>query len=97
MELSRIGPKFQVTIPKAARQAAGLKVGDYVEATASKEGVLLRAKAVTDRPAVVESRLQEALADVEAGRVHGPFRTARAVTKALKGRRIRPSRRRSRR
>ena len=97
MELSRIGPKFQVTIPKAARDAAGLKVGDYVEATALKEGILLRAKTVSDRSTVVESRLQEALADVQAGRVHGPFRTTRELAKALKGRKARPSRRRARR
>jgi len=32
----RLGPKYQVTIPKPVRDALGLKVGDLVETTISR-------------------------------------------------------------
>jgi AbrB family looped-hinge helix DNA binding protein len=53
MALTKIGPKYQVTIPKAARDAAGLNVGDLVEATVTKDGVLLRPRVVVDKSALV--------------------------------------------
>lgn len=49
MALTKVGPKFQVTIPKVAREAIGLHVGDLVEATTTKEGVLLRPKVAVDK------------------------------------------------
>jgi AbrB family looped-hinge helix DNA binding protein len=49
MALIKVGPKFQVTIPKVAREAIGLSVGDLVEATMTKEGVLLRPKVAVDK------------------------------------------------
>lgn len=51
MALTKIGPKFQVTIPKTAREAVGLGVGDMVEATVTKNGVLLRPQVVMDKSA----------------------------------------------
>ena len=58
MALTKIGPKYQVTIPKATREAAGLSVGDFVEATATKDGVLLRPQAVVDKSALVALQKQ---------------------------------------
>jgi AbrB family looped-hinge helix DNA binding protein len=49
MALTKVGPKFQVTIPKVAREAIGLSVGDLVEATPTKNGVLLRPKVAVDK------------------------------------------------
>jgi len=49
MALTKVGPKYQVTIPKETREAVGLEVGDLVEATATKGVVLLRPKAVVDK------------------------------------------------
>jgi AbrB family looped-hinge helix DNA binding protein len=51
MSLTKIGPKFQVTIPKDARTAVGLNVGDLVEATVTKNGVLLRPQVVLHKSA----------------------------------------------
>jgi AbrB family looped-hinge helix DNA binding protein len=51
MSLTKVGPKFQVTIPKDARLAVGLAVGDVVEATVTKNGVLLRPQVVMDKSA----------------------------------------------
>lgn len=58
MTLTRIGPKYQVTIPKATRDAAGLSVGDFVEATATKDGVLLRPQAIVEKSALVALQKQ---------------------------------------
>jgi AbrB family looped-hinge helix DNA binding protein len=52
MALTKVGPKFQVTIPKEAREAVGLQVGDLMEATPTKEGVLLRPKVAVDKSAL---------------------------------------------
>jgi len=88
---TRIGPKFQIVIPKQIREAARLRVGDYVEATLTRQGIVLRPKALVDRG--LERALSEALADVAAGRVSKPFSSARALVRALKRarRRARPS------
>lgn len=51
MALTKIGPKFQVTIPKEARLAVGLAVGDVMEATVTKNGVLLRPQVVIEKSA----------------------------------------------
>jgi AbrB family looped-hinge helix DNA binding protein len=77
--LTKITRNYQVTIPPAARRALKLKVGDFVEATPQRNGVLLRpAKIVTEDSFEQElrRRLQEGLADVKAGRTSGPFETA---------------------
>ena len=82
MALTKVGPKFQVTIPKVAREAIGLSVGDLVEATPTKNGVLLRPKAVVDKD--ITKRLEVAEAAVKAGRVLGPFTSAGAALRAIK-------------
>jgi AbrB family looped-hinge helix DNA binding protein len=88
--VTRIGPKYQVVIPKKVREAVRLNVGDFVEATAVGQKVLLRPKIVVDR--TLEAALEEAIADVGAGRVSRSFRSARALVRDLKrrGRRARP-------
>src|SRR3989338_10395695 len=76
--LTKITRNFQVTIPPAPRRALKLRVGDFVEATPHRHGVLLRpAKVVTEATFEQElhRRLQQGLADVKAGRVSGPFST----------------------
>ncbi len=73
MALTKIGPKYQVTIPKAAREAAGLDVGDLVEAIPQKDGILLRPKAVVDKHPLIEAHLREAESDIKAGRVSKAF------------------------
>jgi AbrB family looped-hinge helix DNA binding protein len=46
MSLTKIGPKFQVTIPKTTRDALGLSVGDLMDASPTKDGILLRPQVV---------------------------------------------------
>lgn len=74
--LTKITRNFQVTIPPATRRALKLRVGDFVEATPHRDGVLLRpAKVVTTDTFEKElrRRLQEGLADVKTGRVSASF------------------------
>lgn len=58
MALTKVGPKFQVTIPKVTREAIGLNVGDLVEATTTKEGVLLRPKVAVDKSSLAVLQAQ---------------------------------------
>lgn len=79
---TKVGHKYQVVIPKSVRDAAGLRVGDYVEANLTKEGILLRPKTLVDRD--LNNALKEALADVAAGRMSKPFKSARTLVRSMK-------------
>lgn len=46
MPLVRVKGKYQVTIPAEIRKRLGLEVGDYLEAEARGEEIVLRPKAV---------------------------------------------------
>lgn len=83
--LTKVGPKYQVTIPKKVREAIGLNVGDIVETTVSRDGIIIRPKAVVDR-ADLTKRFEAAERAVKEGRVLGPFTTASAAVRALKHR-----------
>lgn len=96
MALTKVGPKFQVTIPKAARAAAGIKLGDIMEATAEHGSIVLRPKVLSDRDPELEKQLEASEAAVAVGRTLGPFSSAGAAMKAVKaharraGRTVRP-------
>ncbi|MEK7576856.1 MAG: AbrB/MazE/SpoVT family DNA-binding domain-containing protein [Patescibacteria group bacterium] len=75
----KVGPKFQVTIPKKVRDAFGIQVGDFVEASVGREGILLKRKILIDHNPVVEAALKEALADIKAGRVSKSYKSARTL------------------
>ena len=79
---TKVGHKYQVVIPKSIRDAVGLRVGDYMEADLTREGILLRPKMLVDRD--LNTALKEALADVAAGRMSAPVRSARALVRSLK-------------
>ena len=64
---TKVGPKFQVTIPKNVRDAVGLKVGDLVEASVGREGIVLRQKVLIDKPVSLARQLEESEAAVKAG------------------------------
>ena len=82
--VTKVGPKFQVTIPKNVREAVGLKVGELVEASVGRDGIVLRQKVLIDKPVSLERQLEESDAAVRAGRVLGPFKSASAAMKAMK-------------
>jgi AbrB family looped-hinge helix DNA binding protein len=83
MPLVRVKQKFQVTIPDDVRKQAGLEVGDFLEATAKGNVIMLKPKAVVDRHPEIDARLHEALEDIKAGRVYGPFNSAKEMISDL--------------
>jgi AbrB family looped-hinge helix DNA binding protein len=87
MALTKVGPKFQVTIPKAARDAAGLDIGDVVETSVEGNKIILRPKIVVDKHPEIEARLREAEEDIKAGRVYGPFRSVKELHRLVESRR----------
>ena len=57
-DLVRVKEKFQVTIPLAVRRRFAVNEGDYLEAIASDEGILLRpqrlVQATANRPSLLD-------------------------------------------
>lgn len=80
----KVGPKFQVTIPKQVRDALGIKAGDLVETSLGREGAVIRPVDLVPRKVDLKKQLEESEAAVKAGRVLGPFKTAGAAMKAVK-------------
>ena len=82
-EIQKIGPKYQVTIPKTVRNQLGLKIGDLMQARVGQNHtVVLERKRLVDF-VPLEEDLRAASADHKTGRVLGPFATARETVKAL--------------
>ena len=73
----KIRTNRQVTIPKIIFEELGLNEGYFVEVTILNDAALIKPKKLVDRD------LSEALSDLKAGRVIGPFSTAEAAIKAL--------------
>jgi AbrB family looped-hinge helix DNA binding protein len=85
--LTRITSNFQITMPKAARDALRLKRGDFLEATVEQGAVVLRPKVLRDRAEFVKQLkkdIEASKAAVKAGRVLGPFDNARDAMRALR-------------
>jgi AbrB family looped-hinge helix DNA binding protein len=72
-EITKLGPKYQVTIPKSVREALKLETGDLLEVRVAGRHVLLRPKVLVDRDPELEQDLAEAEADIKTGRVYGPY------------------------
>ena len=76
--LVRVKEKFQVTLPNELRRQAKLSVGDFLEIGIDRGGVItLTPKSLIDR------HIAEGLADVKAGRMHGPYHSANEAIAAL--------------
>lgn len=77
MQLVTVKSKYQVVIPAAVRRQVRIGVGDLLEAKAEGGRIILTPKSVIDR------RLAEALDDLKADRVHGPFRSVEEMIGSL--------------
>ena len=78
-EITKVGPKYQVTIPKPVREALKLETGDLLEVRVAGRHVVLRPKILVDRDPQLERDLAEAEADIKAGRVYGPYEAKDAL------------------
>jgi len=87
MTVITIKSKYQIVIPAKLRKEAGLNVGDFLEGSFQKGGIMFKPKVVIDRKHLshLPKGIQEGLEDIQAGRVSGPFETHEALVKHLKG------------
>jgi AbrB family looped-hinge helix DNA binding protein len=98
--LTRLTGNFQVTMPKDARDALGLKLGDILEAKVERGAVVFRPKVLRDRDDFLKELkkdIQQSKADVAAGRILGTFDNARDFARAFTAykKRLKHARRRS--
>jgi AbrB family looped-hinge helix DNA binding protein len=79
MPVVKLGASRQVVIPKQLHDQLGLAAGDYLEVEVQDGKVVFTPKALVDK------RLDEGLADIREGRVHGPFSSAQDMARSLRG------------
>jgi AbrB family looped-hinge helix DNA binding protein len=80
--LTKVGPKYQVTVPKQVPDQLRLRPGDLLEVRVAGRHALLLPKMLVDRNPELETDLAEAEQDIKAGRVYGPY-DAKDVLKGL--------------
>ncbi len=80
MQLVTVKTKYQIVIPRAIREQAGVGIGDLLEAKVEKGKITFAPKSVLDR------HLAEGLEDLRKGRTHGPYKTAKEAIVALEAR-----------
>ena len=78
-KILEVMPKFRVTIPPTLCKSLGLEVGDFLQAEIKKNRIVLT------RKTTLEQGLHASLEEAKKGKVKGPFKTAKEVTEALKG------------
>lgn len=79
-ELTKVGSRYQVTIPLKVRKAIGLATGELMQADVGNRGtIILRRKHLVDYDPDLERDLAEALEEVKAGRVYGPYEAKQAI------------------
>jgi AbrB family looped-hinge helix DNA binding protein len=88
MELVTIKNKFQIVIPQSIREQAGVEIGDLLEAKLENGKITFIPKSVVDR------HLAEGLQDLQAGRTHGPYNSAKDAIASLEVRIGRKSKKR---
>ena len=80
MQLVTVKTKYQIVIPRAIREQAGVDIGDLLEAKVEKGKITFAPKSVLDR------HLAEGLDDLKRGRTHGPYKSAKDAVAALEAR-----------
>jgi AbrB family looped-hinge helix DNA binding protein len=89
----KLQKKGQLTIPSHMREQIGLAKGDYIQVASRGSKIILEPAEVVTRTAAEEltpaqkrqldARLALGLADVKAGRLHGPFENHQDMVKFL--------------
>ena len=82
--------KSPLTVPDQVRRRAGLKSGDKVEFKVSGGVITILPKCPSaddeytpEQRRIIDAQLAEGLADIKAGRVHGPFPTYKEFIASL--------------
>lgn len=77
MQLVTVKTKYQIVIPRAIRERAGVSVGDLLEAKIEKGKITFEPKSAIDR------HLAEGLDDLKKDKTHGPYESAKDAIAAL--------------
>jgi AbrB family looped-hinge helix DNA binding protein len=85
MSIVSVKSKYQIVIPTKVRKAAGITIGDYLEAGFEKGKITLTPKVLIDRKhlAKLPKGIREGLEDIRTGRVKGPFYSVEELRKDL--------------
>jgi len=93
VEVTRVSPKHQITIPKEAFKKLHLEVGDFLEVEMTEEGLLLVPKKLIPKDQAWfwtkewQAKEKEADEAIAKGEVSGPFKTADELIRHLRRRR----------
>ncbi|NWG03963.1 MAG: AbrB/MazE/SpoVT family DNA-binding domain-containing protein [Syntrophaceae bacterium] len=93
MQITKISPKHQITIPKEAFKRLNLEVGDFLEVDVTEEGLLLIPKKLISKDQAwfwtKEWQKKEKEADdaIASGEVSGPFENTKELVRHLRKRR----------
>lgn len=93
MQITRISPKHQITIPKDAFEKLRLEVGDFLEVDVTEEGLLLVPKKLISKDQMWfwtkewQEKEKEADEAIAKGEVSKPFKSADELIRHLKKRR----------
>ncbi len=77
MSIVTVKNKYQVVIPRALRERAGVNIGDLLEAKVERGKITFTPKSLVDRG------VAQSLEDFKRGRAHGPFSTHEELLQAL--------------
>ena len=89
-QITRVGPKHQVTIPKEVFRDAGLDVGDYLEVKTQDRLITMTPKKLISKDQAWfytpewQAKEREADEAIAQGQVSGPFSTATELLSHLK-------------
>jgi len=93
MQITRISPKHQITIPKEAFEKLHLEVGDFLEVDVTEEGLLIIPKKLVSKDQVWfwtkewQQKEKEADEAIAKGEVSPPFKKADDLIRHLRKRR----------
>jgi len=93
MQLTRISPKHQITIPKEAFEKLQLEVGDFLEVETTEEGLLLIPKKLVSKDQAWfwskewQEKEKEADVAITKGEISKPFKKADELIGHLRKRR----------
>ena len=90
MELTKVSPKHQITIPKEAFKKLNLEVGDFLEVDVTEEGLLLIPKTIISKDQSWfwskewQEKEKEADEAIAKGELSGSFETAVGLVRHLR-------------
>jgi AbrB family looped-hinge helix DNA binding protein len=93
MQIAKISPKHQITIPKEAFKKLRLEVGDFLEVDVTGEGLLFIPKKLISKDQAWfwtkewQAKEKEADESIERGEVSGPFKNSKELVRHLRKRR----------